>query len=65
MAIVDEIKKQVAANGGSTAGLHTIADAVDALTVAKGGDRVGSNNIEENLKGLTAVDTALAEPTQP
>ena len=53
-AIVDRLKKQIAAQGGSTAGVQTISEAIKAL----GGVRKGEDIAE-------AVNSSVIEVSDP
>lgn len=53
-AIVDRLKKQIAAQGGSTAGVQTISQAIKAL----GGVRKGEDIAE-------AVNSSVIEASDP
>ena len=53
-AIVDRLKKQIVAQGGSTAGVQTISQAIKAL----GGVRKGEDIAE-------AVDNSVVEVSKP
>jgi len=53
-AIVDRLKKQITAQGGSTAGVQTISQAIKAL----GGVRKGEDIAE-------AVDNSVVEVSTP
>ena len=53
-AIVDRLKKQIKAQGGSTAGVQTISQAIKAL----GGVRKGEDIAE-------AVDSSVVEVSTP
>ena len=56
-AIVDRLKKQITAQGGSTAGIQTISEAIKAL----GGEREG----EDIAKAVDASTIVVTDPTSP
>lgn len=53
-AIVDRLKKQITAQGGSTAGVHTISQAIKALGGARDGEDIAK-----------AVDASIITVTTP
>ena len=56
-AIVDRLKKQITAQGKSTAGVHTISQAIKAL----GGNRKG----DDLAKAVDASTIVVTDPTSP
>ena len=53
-SIVDSLKKQIEANGGSVAGVHTISQAIKALGGARDGEDIAK-----------AVDASIITVTTP
>ena len=45
MTIVEALKKLIAERGGSTTGIHTIADAIKVLTALEASEETDSNEV--------------------